>query len=72
MTFFKEFTDTEELDVIVFNECSFWMQLLGVPIGLSTKNVARILGAKAGTVLEVEQRNSRAGPGKGLKVKCPD
>lgn len=38
-------------------------------IGLSNKNVGRILGAKVGLILEVEQKKSRVGFGNCMKVR---
>lgn len=67
---FKEFNDIEEIGYFTFNICSFWVHLLDVPIGLSNKRIARILGAKAGVVSEVEQKKSRVGYGIGIKVSC--
>lgn len=66
---FKEFSDIEEVDEVQFDFCLFWLHLHCNPIGLSMESVARILGAKAGTVLKVEKRNNRASFGHGLKVR---
>lgn len=67
---FQEFENIDELNEISFNTCPFWVHLLGIPLGLSSEKVGRILGSKAGLVSEVEKRNPRSGPGIGMKVRA--
>lgn len=66
---FIEFSDIEEINDFSFNHYPFWLYLLGIPIGLSSEKVCRILAAKAGSVIEVERRNSKPSYGTGIYVK---